>query len=171
MKQIMKRGKSFHKWGMRNWLIIILLCVGLYGANILDEIPHNENFEDVEVEILISYKMTSRNNLAERESYSVSHVMNYQGDKNHKVAGECEIDASKYPIMDDMPYFITTILKREKEQMLECLFAHEVYVRESTAGRNNSLNSRVRLEIAPTRVRAKLVDKSIIVYILSKENV
>ena len=76
MKQIMKRGKSFHKWGMRNWLIIILLCVGLYGANILDEIPHNENFEDVEVEILISYKMTSRNNLAERESYSVSHVMN-----------------------------------------------------------------------------------------------
>ncbi len=44
-------------------------------------------------------------------------------------------------------------------------------MRESTAGRNNSLNSRVRLEIAPTRVRAKLVDKSIIVYILSKENV
>ena len=148
---------------MRFQLLIFLLCVsilnGIGRANELDNIPYNESFEDVEVELLISYKMISRDNVALKELYRVSHVMNYQGEKGYKVAAQCEIDASKYPIMDDMPYFITSILKQEKEQVLECLYAYEVHIRESTSGRNNALRSRVSLEIAPTRIKAKLVLK------------
>ncbi|TLE00673.1 hypothetical protein [Helicobacter japonicus] len=160
---------------MRFQLLIFLLCVsilnGIGRANELDNIPYNESFEDVEVELLISYKMISRDNVALKELYRVSHVMNYQGEKGYKVAAQCEIDASKYPIMDDMPYFITSILKQEKEQVLECLYAYEVHIRESTSGRNNALRSRVSLEIAPTRIKAKLVDKSIMMKILSKGQV
>ena len=52
--------------------------------------------------------------------------------------------------------------------MLECLYGYEVNVRESTKGRKNAISSKVSLEIAPTRIRAKLVDKSIVMYILAK---
>lgn len=152
--------------------LIFLLCVGiLNGANELDMIPYNESFDGVEVELLISYKMISKDNVALGERYRVSHVMNYQNAKGYQVVAECEIDASRYPIMDDMPYFITSILKQEKEQVLECFYTYQVYVRESTKGRNNALSSRVSFEIAPTRIKAKLVDKSIMLQILSKGRV
>ena len=152
--------------------IILLLCFStLKGVSSLDELPYEERFENAEVELLISYKVVSKDNLAQRESYRVSHVMNYQAHKGYIVTQECEIDASRYPIMDDMAYYITSIIKQEKEQVLECLLQHKVYVREDTSGRDNALQSRVRLEIAPTRVKAKLVNKSIMMYILAKEQV
>ncbi len=155
---------------MNKWLCVLFICIGvlLGEENVLDEMPYDESFEGVEVELLISYKIISKNNLIEGESYKVSHAMNYKSHK-YKVLGECEIDASGYNIMDDMPYFIMFILKREKEQVLECLFAHEVLVRENTNGRDNVLSSQVKLEIAPRRIKAKLVNKSIVMYILSKE--
>ncbi|MCX2717254.1 hypothetical protein OQH61_05830 [Helicobacter sp. MIT 21-1697] len=157
---------------MRGRFLIFLLCIGiLNGANELDNIPYDESFDGVEVELLISYKMISKDNVALGERYRVSHAMNYQGEKGYKVAAQCEIDASRYPIMDDMPYFITSILKQEKEQVLECFYTYQVYVRESTKGRNNALSSRVSFEIAPTRIKAKLVDKSIILQILAKGRV
>ena len=153
-------------------LFLFMVSIGsLNGANTLDTLPYNEDFEDVEVELLISYKVISRDNLAQGELYRVSHVMNYQAHKGYKVVEECEIDASRYPIMDDMAYFITSIIKQEKEQVLECLLQHKVYVREDTSGRDNALQSRVKLEVAPTRVKAKLVNKSIMMYILAKEQV
>lgn len=141
----------------------------LYGANALDMLPYNESFDGAEVELLISYKMISYNHLPQGEAYRVSHVMNYQASKGYRVVRVCEIDASRYPLMDDMPYFITSVLKLEKEQVLECLLGHEVYIRESASGRNNALSSKMRLEIPSTRVLAKLLNKSIMVYILSKE--
>lgn len=140
------------------------LCA--FGANKLDLLPYDERFDGVEVELLISYKIVSQDNLAQRERYRVSQVM--QEKSGYHITKECEIDASRYLIMDDMPYFISSILKQEKEQVLECLYTHEINVRESTKGRNNAISSRVSLEIAPTRVRAKLVDKSIVMYILAK---
>lgn len=141
-----------------------------FGASELDKLPYNEDFEGVRVELLISYKIISKDNLAIKESYRVSHAMNYKGDSLQRV-GECEIDASAYAIMDDMPYFITMILKREKEQVLECLLTQEVHIRERTNGRNSALSSRTTLAIPPTRVRARLENKSIILEILSKEGV
>lgn len=155
-------------------ILALLLCINvsinvLKGANALDMQPYNDNFENKEVELLISYKLISKDNLAQGERYRVSHVMNYQHQNGYEIVGECEIDASKYAIMDDMPYFITFILKREKEQVLDCLYTYEVRVRENTTSKNNTTTSRVSLEIAPTRVKAKLVNKSILLYILSKE--
>lgn len=153
---------------MRQW-IAFCLCLNLvFGASKLDEMPYNEEFDSVEVELLISYKVVSRDNVAERERYRVSHVMNYQGE-SYRVAKECEIDVSHYRVMDDMPYFIASLLKQEKEQVLECLYGNEVQVREATQGRNNALSSRVSLEIPPTRVKAMLVNKSIMLKILAKE--
>lgn len=156
-----------------NRLIVCLISAFAisYAANTLDEMPYEERFENIEVELLVSYKLVSKNHLAERESYTVSRVMNNQTDKAYKVVGKCEIDASRYYIMDDMPYFIAFILKQEKEQMLECLFGYEVLIRESTSGRDNTISSRTRLEIAPTRIRARLLDKNIIVHIVAKEHV
>lgn len=147
------------------WLILgTWLCA--FGANKLDLLPYDERLDGVEVELLISYKIISQDHLAQRERYRVSQVM--QEKSGYHIARECEIDASRYLIMDDMPYFISSILKQEKEQVLECLYGHEVNVRESTKGRNNTISSRVSLEIAPTRVRAKLVDKSVMMYVLAK---
>lgn len=153
---------------MKQWIVVCLLLSFALCADKLDEMPYNDKFDSVEVELLISYKVVSKDNVAERERYRVSHVMNYQGEDS-KVARECEIDVSPYRIMDDMPYFIVSLLKQEKEQVLECLYSHEVQVREATQGRNNALSSRVSLEIPPTRVRAMLVNKSIMLKILAKE--
>lgn len=153
---------------MRQWIALCLFLNLALGAPKLDEMPYNEEFDSVEVELLISYKIVSKDNIAQRERYRVSHVMNYQGE-SYRVVRECEIDVSPYRIMDDMPYFITLLLKREKEQVLECLYSNEVQVREATQGRNNALSSRVSLEIPPTRVRAMLMNKSIVLKILAKE--
>ena len=50
---------------MRGQLLIFLLCIGiLNGANELDVIPYNESFDGAEVELLISYKMESKYNVA-----------------------------------------------------------------------------------------------------------
>lgn len=147
------------------WLMLgTYLCA--FGANKLDLLPYDEQFDGLEVELLISYKIVSQDNLAQRERYRVSQVM--QEKSGYHIIKECEIDASRYLIMDDMPYFISSILKQEKEQVLECLYGHEVNVRESAKGRDNAITSKVSLEIAPTRVRAKLIDKSIMMYILAK---
>lgn len=154
-------------------LALALLISGIsaaFGASELDKLPYNEDFEGVRVELLISYKIISKDNLAIKESYRVSHAMNYKGESLQSV-GECEIDASAYAIMDDMPYFIAMIVKREKEQVLECLLAQEVHIRERTNGRNSALSSRTTLTIPPTRVRARLENKSIMLEILSKEGV
>ncbi len=147
------------------WLMLgAYVCA--FGANKLDLLPYDERFDGLEVELLISYKVVSQDNLAQRERYRVSQVM--QEKSGYHITKECEIDASRYLIMDDMPYFISSVLKQEKEQVLECLYGYEVNVRESTKGRNNAISSKVSLEIAPTRIRAKLVDKSIVMYILAK---
>lgn len=153
---------------MRQWITLCLFLNLALGVSKLDKMPYNEAFDSIEVELLISYKIVSQDNVAERERYRVSHVMNYRGE-SYRVVRECEIDASSYHIMDDMPYFITLLLKREKEQVLECLYGNEVQVREATRGRNNALSSRVSLEIPPTRVKAMLVNKSIMLKILAKE--
>lgn len=154
---------------MKRWILFSLLMGFVFGADKLDEIPYNQDFDSIEVELLISYKVISKDNITQGERYRVSHVMNYQGDTHHQVARECEIDVAGYRVMDDMPYFITSLLKREKEQVLECLYGHKVYVREATQGRDHTLSSKVSLEIPPTRVRAMLFNKSVILKILSKE--
>ena len=152
---------------MKLWWAIGLLW-GILNADVLDRIPYNDAFDGLEVEVLISYKLVSQNHIAQKERYRVSHVMNYQGDEGYYPVKRCEIDASRYEIMDDMPYFIVSILRQEKEQVLECLYGNEVSVRESTLGKNNALTSRVSLEIPPTRARAVLSERSIILKILSK---
>lgn len=156
---------------MRILLLICLFWVALNAHSILDEIPYNDSFDGLEVEVLISYKLVSQNHLAQKERYRVSHVMNYQGDSRngYRVVKECEIDVSNYEIMDDMPYFIVYILRQEKEKVLDCLYSNEVNIRESASGKDNVLTSRVSLEIMPTRARAMLLDKSIMLKILSKE--
>lgn len=156
-------------WRM-SWRFLFICFIGsiAFGANTLDRLPYNEDFENAEVELLVSYKLISRDHIAQKERYQVSHVMHYKGTQADSVK-ECEIDASAYAIMDDMAYFITSILKQEKEQVLECLYNHEVKVRESTQGRDNALSSKVSLEIPPTRIRARLHNKSIFLKILAKE--
>lgn len=140
----------------------------MFGANELDKLPYHREFDGVEIELLISYKIISEDNRITKEAYRVSQVMNPKGEILQTI-GMCEVDASAYAIMDDMPYFISTILKREKEQVLDCLYNHEVHIRETTSGRSNALRSRATLSIAPTRVSAKLENKSIVLKILSKE--
>lgn len=156
---------------MRIFLSICFFWVILNAHSILDEIPYNDTLDGLEVEVLISYKIVSQNHLAQKERYRVSHVMNYQGNSRngYRVVKECEIDVSDYEIMDDMPYFIVYILRQEKEKVLDCLYSNEVNIRESANGKDNVLTSRVSLEIVPTRARAVLLDKSVILKILSKE--
>ena len=60
---------------MRGQLLIFLLCIGiLNGANELDVIPYNESFDGAEVELLISYKMVSKDNVALGEQIGRAHV-------------------------------------------------------------------------------------------------
>lgn len=154
---------------LKCFLAFLMLSV-LNATTSLDEMPYSEELDDFSVELLISYKVIIKDNLAQGEKYSVSHALNYKGTDGFKVAKKCEIKADSYPIMDDMPYFITLILKQEKEQVLDCFFANEILVREVAQGKNNALSAKSSLEIAPTRVIAKLVNKSIMLYILAKDN-
>lgn len=149
--------------------LICLVWLCACESSELDKIPYDESLENVAVEFLISYKLISKNNIAQKEKYAVSQVMNAKGSKNHIVAKECEIDVGDYLIMDDMAYFLRILLKREQEQVLDCLYGYKVGIRESTQGKNANLDSKQSLEIRPVRVLASLHNRSILLKILEQQ--
>jgi len=150
--------------------LFFVFCMGTvmaFGVNITDFQPYNEELEHKDVELLISYKIIADNHIATRERYNVSPVINPKAHEGYKIVKECVINAGDYRIMDDMPYLIATILRLQKDEVLECLYNNEVLITESTKGNANTITSRTRLEIAPTRVKARLVSQNIILQILA----
>lgn len=144
----------------------VVWCAHIWAKDALDELEYNENLDGLEIEALISYKLELVDSIPVGERYRVSEAMQH---KPSKVAFACRIDVGDYDITDDMAFFLIALLKREKEQVLECLYQHEVVLRDESLLRDSRLQNRALLEIPAVRVRVSLSNKDVIMNVLTKE--
>lgn len=141
----------------------LLLATNVWATQSLDELEYNENFEGIEVEAIISYKLELRDSIPVGERYRVSMAMQI---KPNTSVFSCAINVGDYDITDDMAFFIIALLKREKEQVLDCLYAHEVLLRDENLWRDSAVRQRALLEIPAVRVRASLHNRDLLLQIL-----
>ncbi|WP_394908425.1 hypothetical protein [uncultured Helicobacter sp.] len=144
----------------------VWLCVAigsLWAAQSLDELEYDQSLDGVRVEAIISYKLELRDSIPVGERYRVSRVMR---PKPSVPAFACSIDVGDYDITDDMAFFIIALLKREKEQVLECLYSHEVLLRDENLWRDSAVRHYALLEIPAVRVYAHLHNKDLVLEVL-----
>lgn len=153
---------------MRIFKIWILLFFSVspiiaLGADWLDELAYDEWRDGERVEAIISYKVQFQDEVAKAERYRVSAAMN--ATKNPPKSYLCSIDVGDYDILDDMSFFILSLLREEKEQVLECLYKGEVKIQEYGLWREGRARNTALLEISPTRVSAYLHNRELILEI------
>ena len=115
------------------------------------------------VEVIISYKLELENEVPKAERYRVSAAMNEA--KKPAKSYECSVNVGDYDILDGMSFFILALLKREKEQVLECLYKGQMRLKEYGLWRDGRAISSSRLEIPPTRISAYLHNRELILRI------
>lgn len=147
----------------RGVCVFFCTCISAFGASWLDELAYDEWRDGQSIEAIISYKLEIQDEVAKAERYRVSAAMN--AIKNPPKTYVCSIDVGDYDILDDMGFFILALLKREKEQVLECLYKGEVKVREYGLWREGRARNTALLEIRPTRVSAYLHNRELILRI------
>ncbi len=153
----------------QNLRVCACLCAfvgGLWAVSSLDELEYDERLEGIQVEALVSYKLELRDSIPVGERYRVSRAMQH---KPSEVAFVCQIDVGDYDITDDMAFFIIALLKREKEQVLECLYSHEVLLHDENLWRDSAIRQYALLEIPAVRVRAYLHNRDLVLEVL-REN-
>ncbi len=129
----------------------------------LDELEYDENLEGAKIEAIISYKLELRDSIPVGERYRVSRAMQH---KPNEIAFVCDVDVGEYDISDDMAFFVLALLRREKEQVLECLYSHEVLLRDENLWREGAVRHYALLEIPSVRVYASLHNRTLILEVL-----
>lgn len=145
--------------------ICVCVCaiVGGAWAVSLDELEYDENLEGAKIEAIISYKLELRDSIPVGERYRVSRAMQH---KPNEIAFVCDVDVGEYDISDDMAFFVLALLRREKEQVLECLYSHEVLLRDENLWREGVVRHYALLEIPSVRVYASLHNRTLILEVL-----
>lgn len=144
----------------------LLLAANVWAAQSLDELEYNENLEGIEVEAIVSYKLELRDSIPVGEHYRVAMAMQI---KPNTPVFSCAINVGDYDITDDMAFFIIALLRREKEQVLDCLYAHEVLLHDENLWRDSAVRERTLLEIPAVRVRASLYNRDLLLQILQNK--
>ena len=143
--------------------VLFSAYISVFGASWLDELAYDEWRDGQSLEAIISYKLELQDEVAKAERYRVSVAMNTP--KNTPKTYACSIDVGDYDILDDMSFFILDLLKKEQEQVLECLYKGEVKIKEYGLWREGRARSTALLEIKPTRVSAYLYNRELILRI------
>lgn len=144
----------------------LLFATNVWAAQSLDELEYNENFEGIEVEAIISYKLELRDSIPVGERYRVAMAMQI---KPNTPVFSCAINVGDYDITDDMAFFIIALLRQEKEQVLDCLYTHEVLLHDENLWRDSAVRERTLLEIPAVRVRASLHNRDLLLQILQNK--
>ncbi|MGP1450944.1 MAG: hypothetical protein ACTTJS_07480 [Wolinella sp.] len=107
---------------------------------------------------ILSYRIAVRDGIVINQRYNVAKAMVNTG--KYTLKGECQLTIEK----EHRSAF--RFLKESPEDILTCLFRHDVGLRDDTSTNNHRSKSTTTLQIAPTHVIVEFKDRLTIMKII-----